>query len=134
MNEVVGHPAVRVALRRQTDRRSLRASHIQAWYDLKARWRYGLLWALFSSIFVGYGLGLWASVRGSRGFAAASQSACLPDGRFSTDPSTYDPWSRPGFFEITLGHGELSYTQAKVIDIAWDVVGYPKSLLIDMVS
>ncbi|KAK5655840.1 hypothetical protein OQA88_5379 [Cercophora sp. LCS_1] len=34
----------------------------------------------------------------------------------------YNWWSFDSFFEITLGFGSLTFTQAKVIDIAWDVL------------
>lgn len=126
MKEDLSLTAARIAFGSKLDGRSLLASLVQSWGDLRLRWRYGLLWALYFSIFIGFGLSLWFAALGSRGFAAAGRTACLPDGRFSTDPSTYNPWSRPGFFEITLGHGDLSYTQAKVIDIAWDVVSNPR--------
>lgn len=50
-----------------------------------------------------------------------SQSACLPDGSFSLT-GDYNPWKLNGFFQITAGFGTLSFTQAKVIDVIWDVV------------
>ncbi|KAF2848402.1 hypothetical protein T440DRAFT_556724 [Plenodomus tracheiphilus IPT5] len=51
-----------------------------------------------------------------------SFEACQPDGTFSLFPQDYDYFSKSGFFQITLGHGQLSFTQAKVIDVAWDIV------------
>ncbi|KAL2284946.1 hypothetical protein FJTKL_08497 [Diaporthe vaccinii] len=47
-------------------------------------------------------------------------SACLPDGTFSIY-EIYDPWDIYGFFQITSGFGELTFTQAKVVDVVWDV-------------
>lgn len=35
---------------------------------------------------------------------------------------SYKPWEIDKFFEITLSWGELSYTSAKIIDVAWDLV------------
>ncbi|KAI0886904.1 uncharacterized protein GGS22DRAFT_118950 [Annulohypoxylon maeteangense] len=36
--------------------------------------------------------------------------------------STYNTWATSGFFEINLGVGNLTFTQAKAIDISWDIV------------
>ncbi|KAK4225069.1 hypothetical protein QBC38DRAFT_501674 [Podospora fimiseda] len=47
---------------------------------------------------------------------------CKPDGSFSPFVDNYDAWSSAGFFEVTLGMGRLTFSQAKVIDIVWDVV------------
>ncbi|KAH7138712.1 hypothetical protein B0J11DRAFT_588178 [Dendryphion nanum] len=49
-------------------------------------------------------------------------SACQPDGNFQLFPEDFAYWSLPGFFQITLGYGELNFTQAKAIDIIWDVL------------
>ncbi|KAL1882154.1 hypothetical protein Daus18300_000639 [Diaporthe australafricana] len=51
-------------------------------------------------------------------------SACLPDGTFSIFES-YNPWDIKGFFQITSGFGELTFTQAKVVDVVWDVYLFP---------
>ncbi|KAJ0117391.1 hypothetical protein J7T55_003805 [Diaporthe amygdali] len=48
-------------------------------------------------------------------------SACLPDGTFSLFES-YNVWDINGFFQITSGFGELTFTEAKVVDVVWDVV------------
>jgi hypothetical protein len=48
--------------------------------------------------------------------------ACQPNGVFDLYPEKYRYWSGAGFFQITLGHGKLSFTQAKVIDVVWDIV------------
>jgi hypothetical protein len=50
-------------------------------------------------------------------------NSCRPDGTFTPfTESYYTSWSPAGFFQITMGFGELSFTQAKVVDIAWDLV------------
>jgi hypothetical protein len=49
--------------------------------------------------------------------------ACRPDGTF--DPpmlNSYDNWSPSGFFQITVGFGQLPFTAVKIIDVVWDVV------------
>ena len=51
-----------------------------------------------------------------------SVSACLPDLSFNLRPSTYQYWSNSGFFQITLGGGHLTFTQAKAVDVLWDIV------------
>ena len=54
-----------------------------------------------------------------------SNSACQPDGQFSYVTGRYKAWDASGFFQITLGFGALTFTQAKVIDIIWDIVSEP---------
>ncbi|KAK0724608.1 hypothetical protein B0H67DRAFT_568303 [Lasiosphaeris hirsuta] len=49
-------------------------------------------------------------------------SACLPDDSFDMSGDRYDPWQADGFFQITIGFGSLTFTQAKVIDLVWDIV------------
>jgi hypothetical protein len=49
-------------------------------------------------------------------------SPCLPDGSFSMKPYLYNPWAISGAFEITLAFGTLSFANAKLIDVIWDVV------------
>jgi hypothetical protein len=51
-----------------------------------------------------------------------SGSYCMPDGDFEVNPARYSYWRWSGFFQITLPFGELSFSQAKVIDVVWDVV------------
>ncbi|KAH7385960.1 hypothetical protein BKA66DRAFT_569276 [Pyrenochaeta sp. MPI-SDFR-AT-0127] len=52
-----------------------------------------------------------------------SNTACQPDGSFQLQGrQDFSYWSSSGLFQITLGFGELSFTQAKAIDIIWDVV------------
>jgi len=49
-------------------------------------------------------------------------SACHPDGTFSPFGQDYSPWALQGLFQINLGLGNLTFTQAKVIDVVWDIV------------
>lgn len=45
---------------------------------------------------------------------------CAPDGSFSLKPT--NPWNPDWAFQIVLAFGSLSFTQAKVVDIVWDIV------------
>lgn len=81
-------------------------------------WFFGLIGAL-----VAFNFSAWKMIDGK---------ACLPDGSFrvssyslgkADNPDVYNFWSMSNFFQITVGGGELSFTQAKVIDVIWDVVG-----------
>ncbi|KAF3043593.1 hypothetical protein E8E11_004926 [Didymella keratinophila] len=100
-------------------------SQRQARADFKARSGRGCLWVLAFLWFGGLTAGLvllfaWASsVSSSR--RDSSLSTCLPDDSFSLRPETYQYWSNSGFFEITLGSGRLTFTQAKAIDVIWDI-------------
>lgn len=95
----------------------------EAWRDLKhdfrtTKWLRGLGW---------YGLLFWTvGLVGVVAFLsilfAGSGGACLPDDSFQVGPETYSYWDTAGFFQITLGFGHLTFTQAKAIDIIWDVV------------
>ncbi|KAH7160999.1 hypothetical protein EDB81DRAFT_783720 [Dactylonectria macrodidyma] len=92
----------------------------EAWADLRAaEWGRGALWFL---------LLLWMlalvcvviTIPIITSLAVVDVSACRPDGSFS--PYTgYSFWDFSGFFQITLPFGSLTFTQAKVIDIAWDL-------------
>lgn len=54
---------------------------------------------------------------------------CAPDGSFSLEPT--NPWNPNWAFQIVLAFGSLSFSQAKVVDIVWDVVSFfhPQSAL-----
>ncbi|KAH7142700.1 hypothetical protein B0J13DRAFT_503038 [Dactylonectria estremocensis] len=92
----------------------------EAWADLRAaKWGRGALWFL---------LLLWTltlvcvviTIPIISSLAVVDVSACRPDGSFS--PYTgYSFWDFSGFFQITLPFGSLTFTQAKVIDIVWDL-------------
>ncbi len=57
-------------------------------------------------------------------------TACQPGGSFSPYGDDYNWWSKDGFFEITYGFGSLSFTEAKIIDVAWDLVSRPTVFLV----
>jgi hypothetical protein len=50
-----------------------------------------------------------------------ANSACQPDSGFYVGYGQYNIWNPSGFFQITLGFGDLSFTLAKAIDVGWDV-------------
>jgi hypothetical protein len=37
-------------------------------------------------------------------------------------PYLYNPWAISGALEITIAFGNLSFADAKLIDVIWDVV------------
>lgn len=49
-------------------------------------------------------------------------TACLPDGRFNIYADSYSPWAAGGTFQITMAYGAISFAQAKVVDVIWNVV------------
>jgi hypothetical protein len=49
------------------------------------------------------------------------KSPCQPDGRF-TLISNYNLWCISGIFQISLGFGRMSFSNAKLLDVVWDVV------------
>lgn len=101
----------------------LRETWREARGDIRAiRWGRGGLWFLFICWIMG--LLMCMIVMPSIWTNNDISSACLPDGTFSIF-AQYDPWNIYGFFQITSGFGELTFTQAKVVDVIWDVVSYP---------
>ncbi|KAI1779343.1 hypothetical protein F4818DRAFT_247220 [Hypoxylon cercidicola] len=95
--------------------------------DLQSiRWARGGLWSLFGAWILSL-LGLFAALVFT-GFApdiASSYSettACRSDNSFNVNTYAYIIWARLGFFEIHLGGGSLTFTEAKVIDISWDII------------
>ncbi|USP80363.1 hypothetical protein yc1106_07637 [Curvularia clavata] len=95
-----------------------------AWHDLKhdlksTRWLRGFGWTL--GVFWLFGLIVSAIIVGMMSMFITTNSACLPDGTFRLRPDTFSMWSSTGFFQITLGGGNLSFAQAKVVDIVWDI-------------
>jgi hypothetical protein len=119
----------------------LRAAQFRGWWaqawrdaraDLKAaNWRDALQWILsflstllpFSCLmyfFAGMRIG-W-SHPGWRPTYPDLVAWCMPDGSFST-ARYFQYWKISGFFQITLPfHHQLTFTQAKVVDIIWDLV------------
>jgi hypothetical protein len=88
--------------------------------DLKGtRWLHGFGWA--AGVIWFFGLVASATYIGIATLAL-SHTACQPDNSFRLHPETYSMWSSSGFFQITLGGGHLSFAEAKVVDIVWDIV------------
>lgn len=110
--------------------RSTQRLAAETWQDVKrdtksARWGRGGLWFLFSL----WAIGLFAALVMVPLIAEAnSNSACKPDGSFSI-VGRYSSWNIDGFFQITVSvFGKLTFTEAKLIDVIWDVVrGPPRS-------
>jgi hypothetical protein len=50
-----------------------------------------------------------------------STKACRPDGNFLIG-SDYSPWDVSGLFQITMGFGAFTFSNAKLLDAVWDVV------------
>ncbi|KAG8159812.1 hypothetical protein KVR01_010449 [Diaporthe batatas] len=81
------------------------------------RWGRGGLWFLFLFWIVGL---LMCMIIMTMIWSGDSSSACLPDGTFSFS-TQYDHWDISGFFQITSGFGQLTFSQAKAVDMVWDV-------------
>ncbi|KAH6621769.1 hypothetical protein C7974DRAFT_361696 [Boeremia exigua] len=102
-------------------------SHHQARSDFRIRSGRGCLWVLAFLWLCGLTTGfivlcVWSTLVSDSWSSSGSLSACLPDDTFSLQPEDYQYWSNSGFFQITLGTGDLTFTQAKAIDVIWDIV------------
>lgn len=101
------------------DIRSIRWQRLGPWLPFLA-WVGGLLY-FFSCFFI--------KTQTSSGYYNLSYSGdystgCRPDDSFSPFTDDFNWWASDGFFQITWASGSLTFTQAKVIDIAWDVVSH----------
>jgi hypothetical protein len=98
----------------------LLTAHHLAWRDIKLRWKRGFfaVFCFFSIVGLCFALYLCFTVPRT---SSRLTSACRPDASFSLDTSSYDYWAASGFFQVTLGFGELTFTAAKAIDVVWDV-------------
>lgn len=47
--------------------------------------------------------------------------SCHPDGIFRYS-QRYSPWAISGLFQITFGFGSMSFSEAKLIDVTWDLL------------
>lgn len=108
----------------------------ETWRDVVgARWRRGGLWYLFFLWAAGLlGTLIVVSLYGSSGLSNSS-SACQPDGSFSAINS-FNPFAIDNFFEITLtaSSEDLTFTEAKLIDVAWDIVSHACTTAFTLVS
>jgi hypothetical protein len=101
-----------------------RTAHHQAWTDLKTRWRRGLFWVTCILVFSVLVYEIWFLAMIFPKTLLILSRGCQPDGTFSLDPNDYNYWDASGFFQITIPYGTLKFSQAKVIDVVWDVVGF----------
>ncbi|OTA99681.1 hypothetical protein M426DRAFT_67361 [Hypoxylon sp. CI-4A] len=97
----------------------------EALSDIKSvRWARAGLWTLFF-IWTMIILGLFTFFVIYSTFSSTFESynsACRSDGSFNMNPAEYRVWTASSFFEINIGFGELAFTEAKVIDVAWDII------------
>lgn len=99
--------AFRVAI---SDLRSIRRARAGLW-TLFGAWALGVVGIFVYLLAIGIPSDTWDE-----------RTACSPDNFFNVNASAYNVWSGSGFFEINLGSGSLTFTQAKLIDISWDIV------------
>ena len=92
--------------------------------DTRARWRGGLFWTFCLSVFSCLALCLAYVLALSQNATFSDLTACRPDGEFSLESYDYNYWDTSGFFQITLGFGALEFSQAKAVDVVWDVVSF----------
>ncbi|CAI6255826.1 unnamed protein product [Periconia digitata] len=86
-----------------------------------AQWKRGISKLLVLCWIVGLSSTLASLVMFSTDGSYWYENACV-NGEFRLFPSLYTGWSAGGFFQITLQvSGALTYTEAKVIDLVWDV-------------
>jgi hypothetical protein len=104
---------------------SVQLAYVKLWNDLRVihhqrryLWIFLLIWfsGLFLSILTLFVSTLPATANGY------NSGGCQPDNTFSFNPDSFSYWTDAGFFDITLGFGTFSFTQAKVIDVCFDVV------------
>ncbi|KAJ9613136.1 hypothetical protein H2200_003077 [Cladophialophora chaetospira] len=93
----------------------------EAWADFKSLYPlYRLFTLLWPLLFIA-GLAAVLPIITSHKLYQVSK-ACQPDSGFYVGFGEYDIWDLSGFFQITLGFGELSFSTAKLIDVCWDVI------------
>ncbi|KAI1455161.1 hypothetical protein F4805DRAFT_437039 [Annulohypoxylon moriforme] len=102
------------------------AAFQEAVSDLKSiRRERAVLWSLLGiwiTAVLGVFISLTAYAFSSTEFRYGETTACRSDNSFNVNISAYNAWEASGFFEINLGAGNLTFTQAKVIDITWDII------------
>ncbi|KAI1770824.1 hypothetical protein F4818DRAFT_222256 [Hypoxylon cercidicola] len=118
---------------RRTPSRNIRQRISRQWIeacsevlvDLRStRWSYLGLWALFICwTIVTFSSWIFLIIYSisSTSFEDVS-TACRSDGSFNPFLYEYTPWTTSGFFEINAGFGNYSFTEAKIIDIFWDII------------
>jgi hypothetical protein len=82
-------------------------------------WRTSAYLSCYAAVFV---LCLFLPLYSLMDFASQfTGDTCLPDGRFSLG-SNYSLWDISGIFQISMGFGAFSFSNAKLLDAVWDVV------------
>ncbi|KAI0857336.1 hypothetical protein F4860DRAFT_517918 [Xylaria cubensis] len=84
----------------------------EARVDLLTRWPLFFLILWFAGLF---------TILVILGLLSPPSAACRPDDTFSIYKD-YSYWDSSGFFQITIAFGSFTFTEVKIIDIAWDVV------------
>jgi hypothetical protein len=56
-------------------------------------------------------------------FTYDTGESCKPDGTFLLSFDHYTPWKHDAIFAININSGRYTFSEAKLIDICWDVVG-----------
>ena len=56
------------------------------------------------------------------GFSSSTVVFCDSSGNFNPSQNNPSFWSPSRAFQITLGFGAMSFSNAKLIDVAWDIV------------
>ena len=96
------------------------------------RWSRSGLFLLASAVVVGFiAVTVWASLFSFNSSGDRSLRICGLGDKFDLYANfyRYDMWQISNFFQVTLPFGSLSFTQAKVIDITWDVVSARSNML-----
>jgi hypothetical protein len=96
-----------------------REGHREARADLRGNW-FLFLVALIWSVFLSGAL-TFLNICTIRSRTSRKHFLCQPDGSFRFTTRSFNYWSMSAFFQITLGFGNLSFAQAKAIDICWDM-------------
>ncbi|KAF1934530.1 hypothetical protein EJ02DRAFT_492288 [Clathrospora elynae] len=99
-----------------------REGHRQAARDFRIGWICSGFWLLVFCWIFGLILALTTICIISEDYFNNYNVACLPDGSFAVDASKFRFWSISGFFQITLGAGNMNFTQVKIIDVVWDIL------------
>jgi len=96
--------------------------------DLRsARWGKGIFWTLILAWFAWLLIFLAFVAPGPATRRILSTVPCRPNGSFDpTGRNGWSPFDIQDIFQITTGFGSLTFSQAKAIDMVWDVVGWPQ--------
>lgn len=92
----------------------------QAWRDLRlARWANFGLWALYWSSLAAIFTAILMLSTPLYSAYMFRDTLCRPDGSIGGE---YNFWDFSGFFDISLAAGSFTFTNVKMIDIAWQLV------------